>query len=59
MKSLLRKRDGQVVIEYMLLVAMGVIVIILATKAFNEKVMNSISQGISGQVSKQCAGCNR
>lgn len=52
-------QKGQVVIEYMLLVAVGAIAIVVATQLFNKMVLKSISDGISEKVAKQCATCSR
>jgi len=59
MKKINKNKKGQVVIEYMLLVALGVIGIIIATKLFNDSVLNAVSQGIGTRVSKHCASCSR
>jgi uncharacterized protein (UPF0333 family) len=55
----IRSRKGQVVIEYMLLVAVGVIAIIGATQLFNKLVLKAISDGISERVATQCSGCKK
>lgn len=52
-------QKGQVVVEYMLLVAVGAIAIVVATQLFNKMVLKSISDTISQRVSKQCSTCSR
>lgn len=43
----LKKNKGQVVVEYMLLIAVGVLGIVVATKLFNDKVLGAISETIT------------
>jgi Flp pilus assembly pilin Flp len=59
MKVFKKGRKGQVVIEYMLIVALGVIGIIIGTKVFNDMVLNAVSEGITSRVSKHCGSCSR
>jgi len=53
------KQKGQAVIEYMLLVAIGVVGILGATQLFNKLVLKAVSEGVSDRVARQCSGCSR
>ena len=57
MKRKLKSQRGQVILEYMLLIAIGVIGIVIAMKAFNDNVIGAISEGITKKVAKHCSGC--